>query len=154
MKKREEIEAGLVHVETVVKTVLALGEDSKIFKELATEADAAFDALPAIREAATGNATKVWETWQIKPAMDQSRPKKRWELYKDYHEAWAAHQKDGVCMSVTWAFVGWLYMDFIVCESRLDYLKRCEAVRILKGNGYKELKRLEKEAAKKIGGAK
>ena len=34
-----------------------------------------------------------------------------------------------------------------------DYLKRCEAVRILKGNGYKELARLEK-TAKKIGGAK
>ena len=80
-------------------------------------------------------------------------PKKRWELYKDYHEAWAAHQKDGVCMNVTWAFVGWLYMDVIEGESRLDYLKRCEAVRILKGNGYKELARLEK-AAKKEGGAK
>ena len=80
-------------------------------------------------------------------------PKKRWELYKDYHEAWAAHQKDGVCMSVTWAFFGWLYMDFIVCESRLDYLKRCEAVRILKGNGYKELARLEKTAKQK-GGAR
>ena len=79
--------------------------------------------------------------------------KKRWELYKDYHEAWEAHQKDGVCMSVAWAFVVWLYMDVIEGESRLDYLKRCEAVRILKWNGYKELARLEK-TAKKIGGAK
>ena len=84
---------------------------------------------------------------------DENRPKKRWELYKDYHEAWEAHQKDGVCMNVTWAFAGWLYMDVIEGESRLDYLKRCEAVRILKGNGYKELARLEK-TAKKIGGAK
>ena len=139
MKKREEIEAGLVHAETVIQTVMTLGSGSTIIKELADEAATAFDALPAIRAAATG--------------ADENRPKKRWELYKDYHEAWEAHQKEGVCMSVTWAFVGWLYMDVIEGESRLDYLKRCEAVRILKGNGYKELARLEK-AAKKIGGAK
>ena len=139
MKKREEIEAGLVHAETVIQTVMTLGSGSTIIKELADEAATAFDALPAIRAAATG--------------ADKNRPKKRWELYKDYHEAWEAHQKDGVCMNVTWAFAGWLYMDVIEGESRLDYLKRCEAVRILKGNGYKELARLEK-AAKKIGGAK
>lgn len=77
---------------------------------------------------------------------------KRWELYKDYNEAWDAHQKDGVCMSVTWAFVGWLYMEVIAGESRLDYLKRCEEIRILKSEGYKEIKRLEKAAKK--GGAK
>ena len=139
MEKREEIEAGLVHAETVIQAVMTLGRGSTIIKELADEAATAFDALPAIRAAATG--------------ADENRQKKRWELYKDYHEAWDAHQKDGVCMNVAWAFVGWLYMDAIEGESRLDYLKRCEAVRILKGNGYKELARLEK-TAKKEGGAK
>ena len=79
--------------------------------------------------------------------------KKRWELYKDYHEAEAARAAERVIMSVTWAFIAWLYMDIIEGESRLDYLRRCEALRILKADGYREMKKLEKEA-KKEGGAK
>ena len=80
-------------------------------------------------------------------------PKKRWELYKDCHEAEAARAAEKVIMSVTWAFVSWLYMDVIEGESRLDYLRRCEELRILKQDGYREMKKLEKEA-KKEGGAK
>ena len=133
------VNRGLINVEAVIQTVAVLGQGMKISKDLAELAKDAYEDLGIIRRAATG--------------ADKNRPKKRWELYKDYHEAWAAHQKDGVCMNVTWAFAGWLYMDVIEGESRLDYLKRCEAVRILKGNGYKELASLEK-AAKKIGGAK
>ena len=140
MKKREEIEAGLVHAETVIQTVMTLGSGSTIIKELADEAATAFDALPAIRAAATG--------------ADKNRPKKRWELYKDYHEADAARAAEKVIMSVTWAIIGWLYMDVIEGESRLDYLRRCDELRILKAEGYSELKRLEKEAAKKEGGEK
>lgn len=77
------------------------------------------------------------------------KPKKRWELYKDYHEADAARAAEKIIMSVTWAIIGWLYMDVIEGESRLDYLRRCEQLRILKADGYKELKRLEKQSAKK-----
>ena len=79
---------------------------------------------------------------------------KRWELYKDYHEADAARAAEKVIMSVTWAIIGWLYMDVIEGESRIDYLRRCDKLRILKAEGYLELKKLEKEAAKKEGGAK
>lgn len=78
---------------------------------------------------------------------------KRWELYKDYHEAEAARAAEKVIMSVTWAFITWLYMDVIKGESRLDYLRRCEELRILKQDGYREMKKLEKES-KKEGGAK
>lgn len=85
---------------------------------------------------------------------NQKQPKKRWELYKDYHEADAARAAEKVIMSVTWAIIGWLYMDVIEGESRLDYLRRCEELRILKADGYREMKKLEKEAAKKEGGAK
>ena len=81
------------------------------------------------------------------------KPRKRWELYKDYHEADAARAAEKIIMSVTWAIIGWLYMDVIEGESRLDYLRRCEQLRILKADGYREMKKLEKQAAKK-GGAK
>ena len=74
---------------------------------------------------------------------------KRWELYKDYHEADAARAAEKIIMSVTWAIIGWLYMDVIEGESRLDYLKRCRREGILKSDGRKELERLEKQAAKK-----
>lgn len=77
------------------------------------------------------------------------KPKKRWELYKDYHEADAARAAEKIICSVTWAIIGWLYMDVIEGESRLDYLRRCEQLRILKADGYREMKKLEKQAAKK-----
>lgn len=76
------------------------------------------------------------------------KPKKRWELYKDYHEADAARAAEKIIMSVTWAIIGWLYMDVIEGESRLDYLRRCEQLRILKADGYREMKKLEKAAKK------
>lgn len=80
------------------------------------------------------------------------KPKKRWELYKDYHEADAARAAEKIICSVTWAIIGWLYMDVIEGESRLDYLRRCEQLGILKADGYREIKCLEKAAKK--GGAK
>lgn len=135
-----EVERGLINVDAVVQTVEILGQGMKISKELANTAKDAFDDLPAVRRAATGS--------------DLNRPKKRWELYKDYHEADEARAAEKIIMSVTWAIIGWLYMDVIEGESRLDYLRRCEQLRILKADGYRELKKLEKEAAKKNGGAK
>lgn len=104
------------------------------------EIDAAIDALTKAK-----GRLNDWPT--LMPT------KKRWELYKDYHEAEAARAAEKVIMSVTWAFIAWLYMDVIEGESRLDYLRRCEALRILKQDGYREMKKLEKEAKKK-GGAR
>ena len=135
-----EIERGLINVEAVVQTVATLGQGMKISKDLAEVAKDAYDDLGVIRRAATG--------------AGKNKPKKRWELYKDYHEAEAARAAEKVIMSVTWAIIGWLYMDVIEGESRLDYLRRCEELRILKADGYREMKKLEKEAAKKEGGAK
>ena len=134
-----EVERGLIYVEAVVQTVAILGQGMKISKDLAELAKDAYDDLGVIRRAATG--------------ANANRPKKRWELYKDYHEADAARAAEKVIMSVTWAIIGWLYMDVIEGESRLDYLRRCDELRILKADGYREMKKLEKEA-KKEGGAK
>lgn len=134
-----EVERGLITIESVVQTVAILGQGMKISKDLAELAKDAYDDLGVIRRAATD--------------ANANRPKKRWELYKDYHEADAARAAEKVIMSVTWAIIGWLYMDIIEGESRLDYLRRCEEIRILKADGHRELKKLEKEAAKKEGGA-
>lgn len=101
-----------------------------------SEIDAAIEALTMAK-----GRLNDWPTLR--------KPKKRWELYKDYHEADAARAAEKIICSVTWAIIGWLYMDVIEGESRLDYLRRCDECRILKADGYRELKRLEKQAAKK-----
>ena len=80
------------------------------------------------------------------------KPKKIADRFKTAKEATAAHEKERVLMVVVWAQLKWLYMEDIEGESRLDYLKRCRTEGILKSDGYKELKRLEKAA--KEGGAK
>lgn len=134
-KNQDEIEVGLVHAETVIQTVMTLGGGSTIIKELADEAAAAFDAFPAIRASATG--------------ANQNRPRKIADRFKTANEATEAHEKERVLMVVDWAKIKWLYMEDIEGESRLDYLKRCRTEGILKSDGYKELKRLEKQTAKK-----
>ena len=101
-----------------------------------SEIDAAIEALTMAK-----GRLNDWPTLR--------KPKKRWELYKDYHEADAARAAEKIICSVTWAIIGWLYMDVIEGESRLDYLRRCDQLRILKADGYRELKKLEKEAEKK-----
>lgn len=77
------------------------------------------------------------------------KPRKIADRFKTAEEANAAHERERVLMVVDWAKIKWLYMKYIEGESRLDYLKRCRAAGILKSDGYKELKRLEKQAAKK-----
>ena len=101
-----------------------------------SEIDAAIEALTMAK-----GRLNDWPTLR--------KPKKRWELYKDYHEADAARAAEKIICSVTWAIIGWLYMDVIEGESRLDYLRRCDQLRILKADGYRELKKLEKKAEKK-----
>lgn len=75
---------------------------------------------------------------------DPDQPKKRFTLYRNYKEAQEAHEREGVIMSVVWAFTQWLYMDLIEGESRLDYLSRCAKLGILKSAGYAEIKKLQK----------
>ena len=78
------------------------------------------------------------------------RPIKNFDRFNNYEEA-AKHYHDvesKVCMVITWANIRWLYMEYKPDESRLDYLKRCRAEGILKGNGYDEIKRLEKQLKK------
>ena len=77
------------------------------------------------------------------------KPKKIADRFKTADEAIAEHAKERVLMVVDWAKIKWLYMVDIEGESRLDYLKRCRSEGILKSDGFKELKRLEKQAAKK-----
>ena len=77
------------------------------------------------------------------------KPRKIADRFKTAVEANAAHERERVLMVVDWAKIKWLYMEDVEGESRLDYLKRCSAAGILKSDGYKELKRLEKQASKK-----
>lgn len=81
------------------------------------------------------------------------KPKKIADRFKTADEANAAHAKERVLMAVDWAKIKWLYMEDIEGESRTDYLKRCGNERILKSDGYREMKLLEKKARQE-GGAK
>lgn len=76
------------------------------------------------------------------------KPRKIADRFRTADEATEAHAKERVLMVVVWAQLKWLYMEDIEGESRLDYLKRCRTEGILKSDGYKELKRLEKQTAK------
>lgn len=73
------------------------------------------------------------------------RPMTNFERLKDKGPRAALQEceNDPAIMRVTWAFAEWLWMEW--SEDRLTYLKRCEAARILKGPGYKELKKLKKQ---------
>ena len=90
---------------------------------------------------------------KIRAALDKHEDfKKRRKIadrFRTAEEANAAHANERVLMVVDWAKIKWLYLEDIEGESRLDYLKRCRTEGILKSDGYKELKRLEKQAAKK-----
>lgn len=75
------------------------------------------------------------------------RPIKNFDRFTNYDAAAEHYEKVEckVCMSVVWANIRWLYMEYKPDESRLDYLKRCRAEGILKGPGYAEIKRIEKQ---------
>ena len=84
---------------------------------------------------------------------------KNWERFNDWTEAWQYYEKNCVpaLTRMEWGRGSWLYMEHIEGESRMDFLRRCgKAYRgssILTQVGSKELKRLEKQAAKPQGGA-
>ena len=107
--------------------------------------DAAIEALTMAK-----GRLNDWPT--LRKPEDGAKPKKIADRFKTAKEATEAHEKERVLMVVVWAQLKWLYMEDIDGESRLDYLKRCRTEGILKSDGYKELKRLEKAA--KEGGAK
>lgn len=75
---------------------------------------------------------------------------KIYERFATGREALNAANADPALHRFAWAQFDWLYLDDVPGESRLAYLKRMEAARILKGDGYKEIKRLEKAAAKEV----
>lgn len=82
-----------------------------------------------------------------------AKPKRNFERFRNDLEAAdyiSTHEcgANGHIMSFTWANIRWLYMEYIEGESRLDYLKRCKGAGILNATGYKEIQKLEKEAAK------
>lgn len=97
----------------------------------------------------SGRATRR----EIAVPVDSDAPVRRmknWERFKDRHEATAAHAAEKVVFGCGWGEIEWLYMDHIPDEPRIDYLKRLSKLHILKSEGFKELKRLEKaEKAKK-----
>lgn len=103
--------------------------------------DAAIEALTMAK-----GRLNDWPT--LRKPEDGAKPKKIADRFKTAKEATAAHEKERVLMVVVWAQLKWLYMEDIDGESRLDYLKRCCSEGILKSDGYKELKRLEKQTAK------
>ena len=107
--------------------------------------DAAIEALTMAK-----GRLNDWPT--LRKPEDGAKPKKIADRFKTAKEATAAHEKERVLMVVVWAQLKWLYMEDVEGESRLDYLNRCRTEGILKSDGYKELKRLEKAAKK--GGAK
>ena len=106
------------------------------------EIDAAIEALTMAK-----GRLNDWPT--LRKPEDGAKPRKIADRFRTADEATEAHAKERVLMVVDWAKIKWLYMEDVEGESRLDYLKRCRAAGILKSDGHKELKRLEKQAAKK-----
>lgn len=73
---------------------------------------------------------------------------KNWQRFKERHEAELAHAREKIIFGCGWGQIEWLYMDYIPDEPRIDYLRRLDKHGILKSEGYKELKRLEKAEKK------
>ena len=89
------------------------------------------------------------------PAASVAEPPRRmknWEWFANRHEATKAHAAEKVVFGCGWGELEWLYMDYIPDEPRIDYLRRLVKHGILKSEGHKELKRLEK--AERKGAAK
>lgn len=86
---------------------------------------------------------------ELEKCEDCKTRRKIADRFRTAEEANAAHAKERVLKVVDWAKIKWLYLEDIEGESRLDYLKRCLTAGILKSDGHKELKRLEKQTAKK-----
>lgn len=73
---------------------------------------------------------------------------KNWQRFKERHEAELAHAREKIIFGCGWGQIEWLYMDYIPDEPRIDYLRRLDKHGILKSEGCKELKRLEKAEKK------
>ena len=73
---------------------------------------------------------------------------KNWQRFSNRDEATKAHAAEKIVFGCGWGEIEWLYMDYIPDEPRIDYLRRLEKHGILKSEGFKELKRLEKAEKK------
>lgn len=74
---------------------------------------------------------------------------KNWKRFNDRHEAELAHAREKVLFGCGWGQLEWLYMEYIPDEPRIDYLRRLSKHSILKSNGFKELRALEKKEQNK-----
>jgi hypothetical protein len=73
---------------------------------------------------------------------------KNWQRFSNRDEATKAHAAEKIVFGCGWGEIEWLYMDYIPDEPRIDYLRRLDKHGILKSEGCKELKRLEKAEKK------
>ena len=73
---------------------------------------------------------------------------KNWQRFSNRDEATKAHAAEKIVFGCGWGEIEWLYMDYIPDEPRIDYLRRLNKHGILKAEGCKELKRLEKAEKK------
>ena len=84
----------------------------------------------------------------VEAAPEPVKRIKNWERFANWHEATEAFDREcgGVVIRCNWNGIGeWMYMDYIECESRLAFLKRCGN---LTAEGRKEITRLEKAEKK------
>ncbi len=84
----------------------------------------------------------------VETAPEPIKPIKNWQRFKERHEAELAHAREKIIFGCGWGQIEWLYMDHIPDEPRIDYLRRLDKHGILKSEGHKELKRLEKNEKK------
>lgn len=84
----------------------------------------------------------------VEAAPEPVKRIKNWERFTNRDEATKAHAAEKIVFGCGWGEIEWLYMDYIPGEPRIDYLRRLSKHGILKSEGHRELKRLEKSASK------
>ena len=93
-------------------------------------------------------ATEPPSAVSVEAAPEPVKRIKNWQRFKERHEAELAHAREKIIFGCGWGQIEWLYMDYIPGEPRVDYLRRLDKHGILKSEGFKELKRLEKAEKK------
>ena len=93
-------------------------------------------------------ATEPPSAVSVEAAPEPVKRIKNWQRFNDREEATLAHAREKIIIGCGWGQLEWLYMDYIPGEPRVDYLRRLDKHGILKSEGFKELKRLEKAEKK------
>jgi hypothetical protein len=84
----------------------------------------------------------------VEAAPEPVKRIKNWQRFANRDEATKAHAAEKIVFGCGWGEIEWLYMDYIPGEPRIDYLRRLSKHGILKSEGHRELKRLEKAEKK------